>query len=189
MKPKNSLFISSAKSGLIIGAVSIVLFILMYVADIKPVGIFLPILMLLISVALNIIIMVFLFKKYRTEIGGFISFRDAFLYCFVAFSVSVLLSTLFTFLFIQFIEPDYYKNIMEAQKTWLENYLAGKVTDEQLTEQLDKIDEQTLKMGSIAGMMKSLITNIIVSGIISLIMGAIMKKKPDMFDTNSGGVI
>jgi len=189
MEPKNSLLTSSIKSGLIIGAVSIVLFIIMYVADIKPVGIFMPFLILLLSLAINIIIMVFLFKKYRTETGGFISFRNAFLYCFVAFTVAVILSTLFTYLFIQFIEPDYYKNIMEAQKTWMENYLSGKVSDEQLTQQLDKMDAQTAKMGSLSQMIKTLLGYIIAYGIVALIMGAIMKKKPDLFDNNSGGVV
>jgi len=121
METKNSLFISALKTGLIIGVVSIVVFIIMYVADIKPVGIVMPLLILVLSIALSIIVLVVLFKKYRTETGGFISFRDAFLYCFIAFSVSIILSQLFNYLFIQLIEPEYYKNIMEAQKTWMEN--------------------------------------------------------------------
>lgn len=189
METKNTLFISALKSGLIIGAVSIVTFIIMYVADIKPVGIMMPFVILIISLAINIAVLVFLFKKYRTEIGGFISFRNAFLYCFIALVVAAILSTLFTLLFVQLVEPDYYKQIMDAQKAYMENYLAGKVSDEQLSETIDKIDEQAAKMGSVSSTLKNLLGSIVFSGIIALIVGAIMKKNPDVFDNTSGGVI
>lgn len=189
METKNSLFISALKSGLIIGAVSIVLFFLMYVADIKPVGIMAPMLIGLGSIALSIIILVILFKKFRTSIGGFISFRDAFLYCLIALSASVILSSIVTNLFIFLIEPDYYKNIMEAQKTWMESYLAGKMSDEKIAESLEKIDEQASSMGSMKYIFKNILFSIIGSGVIALIVGAIMKKNPDVFDNASGGVI
>ncbi|MFA5972702.1 MAG: DUF4199 domain-containing protein [Lentimicrobiaceae bacterium] len=189
METKNSLFNSALKSGLIIGVVSIVVFIIMYVADIKPVGIMVPILIMLASLAISIILLVILFKKYRTEIGGFISFRNAFLYCFITLVIASLVSTLFTFLFIKLIEPDYYKNIMEAQKTWMENYLAGKMSDEQLTEALDKLDVQAVNMGSITTTLKNFLIGTLVNGIFALIIGAIMKKNPDVFDNAAGGVI
>jgi hypothetical protein len=189
METKNTLFISALKSGLIIGVVSIVVFIILYVADIKPVGLMMPFLIGIISLAINIVVLVILFKKYRTEIGGFISFRDAFLYCFIALAVSALISTIFTFLFIHFIEPEYYKNLMEAQKTYMENYLSGKVSDEKLAETLDGIDEQAAKMGSLSSTLKNFLIGVVFSGIIALIVGAIMKKNPDVFDNTSGGVI
>jgi len=189
METKNSLFSSALKSGLIIGVVSIIVFIIMYVADIKPVGIAMPLVIMFFGLAINIAVLVFLFKKYRTEIGGFVSFRDAFLYCFIALVVSTLISTIFTFLFIQFIEPNYYKNIMDAQKTYMENYLSGKVSEEQMAQTMDKIDEQAAKMTPVSSMVKSLIGGVIFSGIIALIVGAIMKKNPDVFDNTAGGVI
>jgi len=189
METKNSLFISSLKSGLIIGVVSIVAFVIMYVADIKPIGIMMPFVIMLVGLAINIAILVILFKKFRTEIGGFISFRDAFLYCFIALVTAAVISSIFTVLFIQFIEPEYYKNIMEAQKAYMENYLSGKVSEEQMADTLEKIDEQTAKMGSIKSTLTGLLSNVVIGGIIALIVGAIMKKNPDVFDNTSGGVI
>ncbi len=189
METKKSLFSSALNTGLIIGAVSIVIFLVSYVADFKPVGIMIPILWGLFGLAISIVLLVILFKKYRNEIGGFISFRDAFLYCLVALVVSAVVSTAFTMLFVQFVEPDYYKNIMEAQKTYMENYLSGKVSDEQMTETLDKIDAQAASMGSVKSTLRTLLGSVIISGIIALIVGAIMKKKPEMFDNNAGGVI
>lgn len=189
METKNSLLISALKTGLIIGVVSIVFFLIMYVGDIKPVGIMMPILIMLFSIAISVIILVVYLKKYRTSKGGFISFRDAFLYSFIAFTVSVVLYQFFNYFFIMLVDPEYNKNIMEAQKTWMENYLTGKMSEEQLAEQLDKIDEQAASMGSFSALLKTLLVSVIVDGIISLIVGAIMKKNPDVFADNSGGTI
>jgi hypothetical protein len=189
METKNALFISAIKSGLIIGVVSIVVFVIMYVADIKPIGMMMPFVIMLIGLAINIAILVIMFKKYRTETGGFISFGNAFLYCFIALVVASIISTIFTLLFIQLIEPAYYKNIMDAQKAYMENYLAGKVSEEQMAQTMDKIDEQAANMGSIATTAKNFLFGVIFSGIIALIVGAIMKKNPDVFDNTSGGVL
>jgi len=189
MEPKNSLFNSALKSGLILGGVSVVLLILMYIADIRPVGIMMPIIILLLSIAVSIIILVVLFKKYRTGNGGFISFRDAFLYSFIALATSVIIYQLFSYLFVMVVAPDYYKNLMEAQKAWMENYLAGKMPEEKIVEQLDKIDAQAAKMNSVSTLMKNLLGSIIGSAILAIILGAILKKNPDVFDDKAGGTI
>lgn len=190
MEPKISLLNSALKSGLIIGVVSIVVFIIMYVADLKPVGIMMPILLMLVGLAISITILVVLLKKYRNQVGGFISFKDAFLYSLIALVTGLVLSTLFTLLFVQFIEPDYYKQIMESQKVWMENYLSGKgLSDEQMAEALDNLDEQSASMGSISSTLKNLVGGVVFSGILALIVGAIMKKNPEVFDNASGGVI
>jgi hypothetical protein len=78
---------------------------------------------------------------------------------------------------------------MEAQKAWMENYLAGKMSEEQMAQTLEKIDEQAASMGSISYILKNMLYSIIMSGIIALIVGAIMKKKPDVFENTAGGVI
>jgi hypothetical protein len=93
-------------------------------------------------------------------------------------------------LFILLVEPNYYKNIMEAQKTYMENYLAGKVSDEQMAQTLEKMDAQAAGMTPVSSMLKGLLGGVIWGGIVALIVGAIMKKNPDMFDnSNAGGVI
>jgi len=189
METKKTLFISALKTGLILSAVSVAIFLIMYVADIKPVGIMMPILIMLFSIAIGVVILVVLFKKFRASIGGYISFGDAFLYCFVAFGVSVVVSQLFSYFFVMLVEPEYYKQIMDAQKAWIETYLAGKMPEEQISQQLEKLDEQAAKMGTFSALLKNLMGSLIVSAIIALIVGAVMKKKPEMFENNSGGVI
>jgi hypothetical protein len=189
MEKKYALLSESAKAGLVIGAVGIVVFLIEYVAGIMPVGIVTPILMLLVGLAISITILVIYLKKYRSSLGGFISFKDAFLFGLIALIVSVVLSSLFSLIFMQFFDPGYTKSIMEAQKNWMENYLAGKMSDDQIQEQLDKIDLQMTK-SAIKQTLTTLAGGAVFSLIISLIVGAIMKKNPNVFeDSATGGVI
>ena len=185
----NSLLKSASISGLILGAVSIVVFLLEYVLGIMPVGIAKPMIIMLVGIAITVIILVLLLKKYRAAIGGFISFKDAFLYCFIALLVATIVGGLFIYVFLQFFDPEYIKKIMEAQKGFMENYLAGKVSDEQITQTLEKIDEQAAKNTPGSQFVKSLWTGAIFDGILALIVGAVMKKNPATFEENKDGVI
>ena len=189
MENRKEFFSSALKSGLIVGAVSILLFLLMYVADVKPVGFIMPIITMLISIFVLMVVLVILFKKYRTSNGGFISFGDAFLYLFLALLISSLVSSVFSWLFIHFVEPEYYKKIMEAQKVFMENYLQGKMTEDKINETLNAIDEQAKNMSSFKSLAKNFAWSAVLYGIVALIAGAILKKKPDMFDADKGGVI
>lgn len=189
METTKSLFVSAMKAGLIIGVISIVIFLFMYIAGIQPIGFMLPILILLLSIAISVAFLVIFLKKFRSEIGGFISFKDAFLYGLIALGLSVILYQFFNFVFIQLVEPEYYKTLMEAQKTWLENYLAGKVSEEQIATELGKIDAKTAEMGSFLTLIKNTVGSLIFMAVIALVVGAIMKKKPNLFDNNTGGVI
>jgi len=144
---------------------------------------------MLVSLAFSITLVVIFLKKYRPESGGFISFKDAFLFGFIALIVAGILSTLFTFLFTQFFDPSYMKSIMEAQKDWMENYLSGKMSDDQIQEQLAKIDKQ-MNVSALRQTLTGLIYSVVFGAIVALIVGAIMKKNPNVFDDkSSGGVI
>jgi len=188
METRKDLLSLALKAGLVIAAVGILWFIIQYVLDVKPVGLAKPILLGLFSFALNITILVIYLKKFRTQIGGYITFSNAFLFCLVALVCATIISTIFTFLFIQFFDPLYMKNIMEAQKNWMEGYLAGKMSDEQIAKSLEKLDEQAANANSVARNIKNMGIGIIIGAVISLIVGAIMQKKPNVFE-NTGGVI
>jgi hypothetical protein len=186
MDTQKTLFSSALKSGFIIAAIGIVVFILMYVLDIKPIGIAKPFVLMAIGLAINIVVLVVLFKKYRESVGGYISFKDAFLYCFIALLAGSIVSSLFSLVFMMFFDPDYLKNIMDAQKDFMESYLQGKMPEEQITETLDKMDAQMSKMTPVSSTFRNLIGAVIVDGIIALITGAIMKKNPSVFDDKGG---
>jgi hypothetical protein len=190
MESTKPLFPSAIKAGVYLAIAGIVLFILEYVADIKPVGIMKPILLMLLSFAIMIALLVFFLKKYRTEIGGLITFGNAFLFCFIAFVTSTIISTAFTYVFMNYFDPLYMQHVMQAQKEFMENYLQGKVSEEQLTKTMEQIDLQAAKANTLLQTIKNMSFGLIFGLIISLIVSAIMKKNPSIFDTTgTGGVI
>ena len=58
-----------------------------------------------------------------------------------------------------------------------------------MADTLNKIDEQAAKMTPVSSTVRSFIGSVIFGGIVALIMGAVMKKNPQVFDNNAGGVI
>ncbi|WP_367327719.1 DUF4199 domain-containing protein [Lentimicrobium sp.] len=189
METKHPIFSAALKTGLVIGSVSIAVFLIQYVAGIKPVGIMRPILIGLFGFAVSVTLLVIYLKKYRGQSGGFISFKDAFLYGFIALLVSAAISSVFNFLFIQYFDPEYTRSIIEAQKDFMENYLSGKVPDESIQDALDGIDE-SMNVSTLKQSLNSLIFGSVFALIVSLIVGAVMKRKPAIFDDkNTGGVV
>lgn len=189
MESKKSILNAASQSGLIIGAVSIAIFLILYVGGIKPVGIMKPILIGLFGFAVSITLLVIYLKKFRSQNDGFISFKDAFLFGFIALLISAVISAVFNYVFIEYFDPEYTRSIIEAQKDYMENYLSGKVPDEKIQETLDGID---------AGMNKSILKqsfNSLIFGagfalVVSLIVGAVVKRSPGVFDDKSvGGTI
>ncbi|HOW32655.1 MAG TPA: DUF4199 domain-containing protein, partial [Bacteroidales bacterium] len=190
MENKKSLLNASLMASLYIAGAGILFFVLMYILGIKPTGIFKPILIMLAGLAISIVILVVFLKKYRKSQEGFISFGNAFLFGLIALVVSGIISSVFSYLFMKFFDPDYMKNIMEAQKEWMENYLSSKgLTEEQMQASLSKLDQQA-NMPLMKQTIKSLISNTIFGAIVALIVGAVMKKNRDIFnDQKTGGVI
>lgn len=190
METRNQMFSAALKAGSIIGGVGILFFVLLYILGIQFVGILKPILLLVVGIAINIVLLVILLKKFRASQDGLINFVNAFLFGFIALAVAALLVSIFNYIFNTFFDPEYMKNTLLAQKDWMENYMSGKASDEQINSQLEKIDEQILKIGSVSQAIKGFGGNLLFGGIIALIVGAIMKRKPDIFDnSNTGGVI
>jgi uncharacterized membrane protein (DUF106 family) len=168
----------------------ILYFVLMYILDIKPIGLFKPFLIMIIGLAISIVILVIFLKKYRASQEGFISFLDAFLFGLIALVAAGIISSIFSYLFMKFFDPNYMKNILEAQKEWLENYLSAKgLSEDQIEQQLMKIDKQA-NIPLLKSTLKSLAWNVGFSAIVALIVGAVMKKNRNVFDDQkSGGVI
>lgn len=190
MDSTKPMYTTALIAGVYLAIAGMVIFIIEYVAGIKPVGFLKPILMMLVSYAVIITMLVFLLKKYRTETGGFITFGNAFLFCLFAFIASTIINTLFTYVFLNYFDPSYMQSIMQAQKEWMENYLSGKVSEEQLTKTLEGIDEQAAKANTLMATIKNMSFGLIFGAIASLIIGAIMKKNQSLFDNSgSGGVI
>lgn len=183
MNNKKQLFISSAKTGLLIGAGLILISLILYIAGVLPVGILKPILLVVLNIAVCVVVLVISLKKVRTAAGGILTFGDAFLYGLVALLTGFIVSTVYSYVFNEFFDPAYMKNILEAQKDWMEGYLQGKMSDEQIQEQLDAMDAQ-MDLSFAAKYLRPLRIYLVFAAIVSLIIAAAMKKNPSVFEGN-----
>lgn len=183
MKEKTIDFKSAFISGVILGVISLLWFFIQYLLDFKPVGIVNPMILGLISIAIFIVVPIFLIKQYRVKIGGYISFLHTTGYLFIALMTATILSGFFSFLFLHFFDPDYYVNILREQYEWMDEFMYKRgVPDDQIENALAKIKEQTDDATLSKQTLNALKIGSIVNLIVSIILGLIFKKKPNLFD-------
>jgi hypothetical protein len=113
-------------------------------------------------------------REHRTNLGGFIDFKQAFLVCFVAFLISTLISTPFNFVYNNYINPSFMDGMRESMNTMFDD--AG-VPDEARADAFKSIDDAR----TISGTLMSLVKSSIFGAVTSAIIAAIMKKEKPMF--------
>jgi hypothetical protein len=172
---KNGLFNHALKWGLIIGITNIILTALVYMIE--------ETLMIkwwfgLLILAVNVILIIHAVNQYRKTFGGFMNFKRSFTVTFLTLIVASIIGTLFTLILYQVIDPDLparlTKAAIEQTKQMMSNFGAPHA---QLDEQLSKIEEKTASQFTAMGTLKGFGIRLIFYFIISLIVGAIIKKK------------
>jgi hypothetical protein len=113
-------------------------------------------------------------REHRTNLGGFIDFKQAFMVCFVAFAISILISVPFNFIYNTYINPSYVESMKESMTAFFDDKGIPESARADAMKGLD--DAQT-----VAGTAISMVKSIIGSGILAAIMAAIMKKTRPMF--------
>lgn len=157
--------------------ISIVITLLVYVAS--------PQMMVkwwfgIISLVLSIFLVCYFGIKYRNEhTGGYINFGQAYLYSLVVILISGVVSTFFTLLLYNVIDPSLPDVLADAsyeQSLGMVSSFGGD-PDSMSDEQLEEIREQASAPFTTSGTLRGLIGVLIGGAIISLITGAIIKKK------------
>ena len=77
--------------------------------------------------------------------------------------------------------------VFEGQRSFMESYLVGKVDDQKLVEILDKMDDQAANYNLLDNSLKTFMGYTIVGAIVSLILAAILKKRPQMYNDSTNG--
>lgn len=168
----------SLKYGFMLAAVSIALSltlhfinpVLVYTNVMVSIGIFILFITLLVVSGINI----------RKEIGGFWTFGEAFKAFLVISLILAITATLYNFVLMKLIDPDLPAKaaaaIEDAQRAMMEKFGLGN----------DEIDEAMAKAGNMQEKLEPSFKNTFTSfgvsiasyGVISLILAAILKKKP-----------
>ncbi len=165
--------------GVILGIASIIFSLLIYLLDFKPttfknIGI-----IFFLSVVLLVVILRQTMKSFRVNIlDGTMSFGQAFKVGFFAILIGVAISTVYSYVFYQFIDPDYLKNVTEEFKLFMEDfYLNMGMTEEQIEANMEASNGAVPT--PIMQVIGDFFSGIIFYTIINLIVAAIMKKKAE----------
>lgn len=164
------------KSGLYIGLITIVVSLLMYIVDPTSFAIWwLQILLFIIGVA---ILVTYFGIQYRKQEGGYLTFGKAWIHSMITFVVAGFLGTIFSILLFTVIDPELANVVTDAvvEKTEAMMVSFG-MPEDQLDEALEKTRTDTLERFTVAGSLKGFAWSLIFYAILSLITGAIVKKK------------
>ena len=115
-------------------------------------------------------------KEHRNnQLGGFVSFGRAFLVCFLIIVVSAIISTIFSYIYMVFINPSYIESMKEGMTEMFEKY---NLPEEKIAESLKQFDD----MKTVSGNLISLAKNVGGGAVVALIVAAIMKRNRPIFN-------
>lgn len=78
------------------------------------------------------------------------------------------------------------KNFIEAQKEWMYEFMSSKgIAEDQIEKAIEGMDEKLAEMNPLKTMFMSILSSTIFGAIVSLITGAVLKKKNDNPFTNT----
>jgi len=171
VSPQNTIVRFGVIGGLVLVIYSLIGF-LTGVANLSM-GLIAFIIYFVIIIVLYSILMVFAVKNHRDkELGGSITLKRAFIVAFLVGIIIALISTFFSYIYINFIDPDYLNSFANNLADWLQSF---GVPEDQIDEaQLDDIKAE----GSFTAQLKNLAWGSVVGALVSLIIAAIMKKEP-----------
>ncbi|WP_235893458.1 DUF4199 domain-containing protein [Litoribacter populi] len=173
-------FQAALKTGVVLGLITVVTYFALYFIDSSLlasgyVGLGLIVVMVAVIMYFGI--------EYRKELGGFMTFGVAFQFAFIALVISALISTIGNILLFHVIDPNLPTVLADTQ---LENTLAimerfggAGALD---SDAIDKMREGFYENYTVVGMVKSLGISVIISAILALILGAILKKRDKTLD-------
>jgi hypothetical protein len=177
---KSNFWKSALYWGVISGIVSIILSVLMYVIGFVPSSFGKIILSALLSIIVFIVILVFAMKSYRTSLGGTMTYGQAFKFGFFVILIGTAISSIYTFIFLAFIDPEYLKNVMEQFMANMEEFMLKRgMSEEQVSKAMDDAAKQALP-SPLKSAIQGFIQIVIFSTIVNLIVSAVMKKNPEI---------
>lgn len=173
---KSTLMNNAIKHGLILSAISIVLTLTFYAVDYTLLA---TIKIGLLSLVIFLGYGVYAGLAYRKEIGGFMSFKDAFIHGFIVFAFSALISTVFNILLHTVIDPELGQKLTEVAVQNAEEMMRkfGMPEGDQMDEAIEKARVDAAGRYTLGGLALGYIWALIGCAVFALISGAIVKKK------------
>lgn len=162
------------KWGLIVGAISITLTVLLYVVD-YTLMVQLKTLFVMLLIYLGVTIYAGI--DYRNGIGGFLPYGKAFVHGFLVLAVSALVATLFNMVLYNLIDPDLPKNLTDASlENTREMMTSFGAPEEAIDQALEDARSRTENQFTITGQLIGFASILFFSAIMALISAIFVKK-------------
>ena len=161
------------KYGIISGLVAVLLFAISALSGMSSYsGIIISGLVGFLSLFASIAFPVMGVRYHRNiELGGYISFAQAFAVCFGISMIGMILNNIGQYIYTTVVDPYYYENMAEQMQEMLEKFNMPESDMEQMLEQI--------KNGSSSsGLLKNILSAGILAVILATIIAAIMQKRP-----------
>jgi len=166
------------KWGIIIGLVYCILLFLRYYQGVSS-----PILLTVYVFIGYIIVLALLLITgitWKKKLGGYIEMKEAFQTMFIAIIIFELFYTIFNFVYLKYVNPDFFQKMKDSMETFMQN---NHVDQQKIDDALEKIDVQASKNMNFGSSILSYAYAVCISGIFALIFALIIKKKKDPFRT------
>jgi len=178
MEKKPTLLQHTLMYGAILGIVSIIMSLIMYIAGYMPINLKRIMLTAVISIAITIIFVSAGMKSYRDKVlEGNISYGQAFVAGLLIVVFSAVLASIYNLIFNLVIDPDYMNRVMEATRNWTYDMMNNMGAPEgQIEDAMERFDRQQANMSHLKTLMQGIIWSVVFGAIISLIVAAFVKK-------------
>ena len=130
-----------------------------------------------ISFVLMMILLTVMAFAQRKAMGGFITFKEAFSAIFVSILIVVIMSQLYSVIYTNLIDPEYYEKTLQMSENMTIQLGAS---DEAAEQAIANAEEQIEKQKSVGGILMSMMFQIILYSLFGFIIAAIVKRnKPE----------
>jgi large-conductance mechanosensitive channel len=156
----------------ILGLISIIITLIAYLIDITLlVQSYWPAILLVVFLGIPI----YAGRDFRSKVGGYLSFKEAFLHALVLLAVGVFIGTVFDYILFNFIDPEIIPILVEVQMEntmkAMESFGGGS------TEMMDGMAEGVKKGYTLQGQALGFLWKLVLCALGALIVGGINKKK------------
>ncbi len=166
------------------GAISIVVFLL---TAIIQGGMVFSFIIGIISLAIMIGVPIVFVRRQRSASGGVITFKEVFYTAFIGLAIGSFIYLLFSYIYVNFIDTSYLETLVNQQIQSSSKFMSA-MPEDQMIEILTKMEADIRNGYTLSGMARNFGIILVVYAIYSLILAAIMKKRP-LFVSDSEMVI
>ena len=117
----------------------------------------------------------------RKKLGGFIELKQAFKALFIAVLIFELAYAIFNFIYLKYINPDFFVNFRDATERMLTEMNSPQ---SDIDKMINSIDVDAPRKMGIFDVLKSYLLWVAITGALAFLMALIIKKKPDVYTQN-----